>query len=311
MFRIVCGIVVGITVTITVMLHREKLYTPKQKTPTSVTPTRRSVEFPEQLNTLFQKSLEEPCKTDYFIEAWWGVGSKLNIYSYLMIDAFLSNKTASLWYNKNDKRHSQLAIFVLETFDNVPICTSDEHTGVFHNDGKNLKSYKKLGISYEKLMDLLGGTMHYLFDNIKPNIKLLATNILKTIPKPFYTVFVRWGDKLNHESHKLELPIYVNAVKSHPKPAMVQMMSLEDVSYKFGKMSKIRTVNYHENILVEILIAAEADIVFGTESSNIFRVIYKIREGRNLVNIEDLQGKKKYPIRIWLTKFKKLLRRII
>jgi hypothetical protein len=57
-----------------------------------------------------------------------------------------------------------------------------------------------------------------------------------------------------------------------------------------------------------MLVAAEVDIFFGTESSNIFRVIYKIRQGQNMVNIE---GKKKYAIRIWLTKFKRLLRRIL
>lgn len=309
--RIIFGYCFFIVVTIILLhkkIHHDTIECSQTPSPAkSESPTDISVKFPADLNEIFQNSLADPCDTDYFIEAWFGTGSKLNIYSYLMVDAFLSNKTASVWLQPNDSRHSQLAQFIISTFDvdKIPICLESSHTGKFHNDQRNLKSYKKLGLSYDYLMDLLSGTIQYLFDNIRSEIKDKSQNILKTIPRPFYSVNVRWGDKLKHESDKIELPLYFAAMKKEKPAAMIHMMSLESVTDKFGKISGTRTVNYHEDILVEILIAAEADIFFGTESSNIFRIIYKLRKGKNMTNIES---KRVYPIRIWLTNFKRLLR---
>jgi len=276
----------------------------------TVTQTVQRVPFTPELNDLFQQSLNDPCNADLYLETWWGLGSKLNIFTYLMVDALLANKTVSIWDNKNDRRRSQLAQMLKTNFDvsALPICFGDDHNGTFHNDQRQFNSYKKLGYNYEHVTGLLGQTMHFLFDNVKPEVKFLAENIVKTIPKPYYTVHVRYGDKVGRESKKIELPRYSTAVQSHPKPAMVQLMSQDyGVTDAFGRYSNIRTVNYKEDILVEMLIASQADIFFGTETSNIYRVIYKIREGRNMVNIEDVDHKRKHVIRIWLTNFKRRL----
>lgn len=274
-------------------------------------PEVQRVQFTPRLNDLFQKSLDDPCNADLYIECWFGLGSKLNIFTYLMVDAMLANKTVSVWDNRKDPRRSQLAKMLKKNFDisALPVCSGDEHSGVFHNDGKNFKSNKKLNIPYEEYIVLLGQTMHYMFDNVKPAYRLLAENIVATIPRPFYTVHVRYGDKVGRESKKIELPVYVDTVRQEPTPAMIHMMTVDyGVTEAFRKQSSIRTVNYNEDILVEMLIASMADKFFGTETSNIYRVIYKIREGREMYNIEDTEHKRKHPIRVWLTKWKRRLR---
>jgi hypothetical protein len=279
----------------------------------SISSTRVKVPFPADLDQLFQKSLQEPCKTDYYVECWFGQGSKLNMYTYLMIDAMLMNKTVSVWDNKKDRRRSQLAMNLRKTFntDAFPICLGDEHTGEFYNDGASLKAFKKINIEYVYYMSLLSGSMRYLFDNVRPEIQQKVDNILKFIPKSFITINVRWGSKVKIEAKKTLLPVYIDLLNRQPKPDMVLMMSMEkNVTDRVQEATKIRTVNLQEDIIVEMMLAARGAAFIGSESSNMYRVIWKLRNGENCFNVEDPQNKKIHPIRMWLVRKWNTLRRL-
>ena len=265
--------------------------------------------FPEIIRNNYEKSLKNPCQADFYIEAWYGIGSKLNIYTILLVDVLLANKTASVWIQRDNPRLSQLAITLKETFNNdvIPLCVGDTHNGTFHNDQSNFQSYKKQALSYNNYLELLSRTMIHLFDNINDSYTIKAQHIIDTIPLPFYTVHVRWGNKIFRESTKVSLQTYVNIVKKKTVPKMIFLMStVKGVRDDFAKRSGIRTVNYHDDILTEIMVASKSELFIGSESSNIFRIIYKLRKGHNMHNVEDLDNKRKNPIRIWLSRWRSL-----
>jgi hypothetical protein len=232
-----------------------------------------------------------------------------------MIDAMLMNKTISVWNNKKDRRHSELARNLLKTFntDAFPICLGDYHSGTFYNDRASLKAYKMLNIGYDYYMSLLSGSMRYLFDNVRPEIQQKVDNILKFIPKPFITINIRWGSKVYSQDRakKTLLPVYIDLLNRQPRPAMVLMMSLEpNVTDLVQKTTGIRTVNLKEDIIIEMMLAARGAAFIGSESSNIYRVIWKLRNGDNGFNVEDPQNKKIHPIRMWLVRKWNTLRRL-
>lgn len=259
----------------------------------------------QQLWHLYEQALREPCTADYYVDAWFGLGSQISQFSAIVMDAALENKTVSLWTQAPNNCY-QLAKHVAPFFEEgtFPICTAS-HSGTFKNDQTMSGLYRSL--SYHAVSQIQRSFQQEVFRHVQPSIVSEVEKIYRVMPKPYASVHVRWGDKLKREAGaRVDLDVYIDAVKAQPQGQRISSAHLMTIESGLGEQMNRTLPTYQwsdkgedtSGLIIDILLAAKAHVFVGTESSNIFRLIYHLRPPSSTVNVED-HSECVYPIRYW------------